>query len=66
MRTKGNPLNYASVQYMLNNRRYIGKYKYRDIIDPDRIPQDLFDRVQEKVERRSQVQRTGCFGECHC
>ena len=49
----GKPLNFNSVQHMLNNRRYIGEYKYRDIIVPDGIPaivpQDLFDRVQEKL-----------------
>ena len=49
----GKPLNFNSIQHMLNNRRYIGEYKYRDIIVPDGIPaivpQDLFDRVQEKL-----------------
>ncbi len=49
----GKPLNFNSVQHMLNNRRYIGEYKYRDIIVLDGIPaivpQDLFDRVQEKL-----------------
>jgi hypothetical protein len=57
--TKGNPLNYNSVQHMLKNRRYIGEYKYRDIIDPDGIPaivpQDLFDRVQEKMEKNKKA-----------
>ncbi len=56
---KGNPLNYNSVQHMLKNRRYIGEYKYRDIIDPDGIPaivpQDLFDRVQEKMEKNKKA-----------
>jgi len=37
---------------MLKNRKYIGEYQYRDIITPDGIPaiipQDLFDRVQER------------------
>lgn len=49
----GKPLNFNSIQHMLSNRRYIGEYKYRDIIVPDGIPaivpQDLFDRVQEKL-----------------
>lgn len=57
--TKGNPLNYNSVQHMLKNRRYIGEYKYRDIIDQDGIPaigpQDLFDRVQEKMEKNKKA-----------
>ena len=49
----GKPLNFNSIQHMLGNRRYIGEYKYRDIIIPDGIPaivpEDLFDRVQEKL-----------------
>lgn len=57
--TRGGPLNYNSVQHMLNNRRYIGEYKYRDIIDPDGIPaivpQELFDRVQEKLEKNKKA-----------
>ena len=49
----GKPLNFNSIQHMLSNRRYIGEYKYRDITVPDGIPaivpEDLFDRVQEKL-----------------
>ena len=49
----GKPLNFNSIQHMLSNRRYIGEYKYRDIVVPDGIPaivpEDLFDRVQEKL-----------------
>ena len=52
---KGRPLNYNSVEYMLKNRRYIGEYKYRDIVIPDGIPpivpKDLFDRVQIRMEK---------------
>jgi stalled ribosome alternative rescue factor ArfA len=37
---------------MLKNRRYIGEYSYRDVVQPNGIPaiipQDLFDRVQER------------------
>lgn len=51
--TRGQPLNFNCIQHMLSNRRYIGEYKYRDIIVPDGIPaivpEDLFDRVQEKL-----------------
>lgn len=49
----GKPLNFNSIQHMLSNRRYVGEYKYRDIIVPNGIPtivpEDLFDRVQEKL-----------------
>ena len=48
-------MKYNSVQHMLTNRRYIGEFKYRDVIVPDGIPaivpQDLFDRVQKKLEQ---------------
>ena len=37
---------------MLKNRKYIGEYKYRNVVNPNGIPaivpQDLFDRVQER------------------
>jgi len=37
---------------MLKNRKYIGEYKYRTVVNPNGIPaivpQDLFDRVQER------------------
>ena len=52
--TRGNPIVLNSVEKLLKNRRYIGEYRYRDILVPDGIPQivphDLFDRVQEKME----------------
>ena len=52
-------LTYGSVQYMLKNRRYIGEYSFRDIVVPNGIPaivpQDLFDRVQEKMGQNSRT-----------
>lgn len=55
----GKPLNFNSIQHMLNNRRYIGEYKYRDIIIPDGIPaivpDDLFDRVQKKLAQNKKA-----------
>ncbi len=57
--TRGQPLTYNSVQHLLNNRRYIGEYTYRDIIVPDGIPalvpQDLFDRVQDKMAKNKKA-----------
>ena len=53
--TQGRKLTYNSVQHLLNNRRYIGEYVYREIIVPDGIPAivppELFDRVQEKLAK---------------
>ena len=57
--SRGNPLSYSTIQHMLNNRRYIGEYAYRDIIIPDGVPaivtQDLFDRVQEKLAKNKKA-----------
>jgi len=54
VRTKrGGKISINSVTRMLRNRKYIGQYKYRDIVNPNGIPaivsQDLFDRVQERM-----------------
>ena len=53
--TRGQPLTYNSIQHLLNNRRYIGEYAYRDIVVPEGIPaivpQNLFDRVQERLAK---------------
>ena len=51
----GGDINYNSIQRMLNNRRYIGEYAFRDIVVPDGIPaiipKELFDRVQTKLAK---------------
>ena len=43
------------ISKILSNRRYIGEYRFRDIVVPDGIPaiidKDLFDRVQESLEK---------------
>ncbi len=57
--TLGRPMTFGSVQHMLSNRRYIGEYVYRDIVTPGGIPalvpQDLFDRVQEKLAKNKKA-----------
>ena len=55
IRTKrGGKISINSVTRMLHNRKYIGEYRYRDIVHPGAIPalipQDLFDRVQERMK----------------
>ena len=51
--TRGNPITYNSIQHILNNRRYIGEFAFRDTVISDGIPAivplDLFDRVQDKL-----------------
>lgn len=55
----GEKLNFNSIQRMLKNRRYIGEYSFRDIVIPDGIPaivpKDLFDRVQQKMEKNKKA-----------
>ena len=57
--TRGQKMTYNSVQHLLSNRRYIGEYTYRDIVVPDGIPaivpQDLFDRVQQKLAKNKKA-----------
>ena len=57
--TKGRPVSWAAVQHMLSNRRYIGEYSFRETVVPDGIPAivplDLFQRVQEKLEKNKKA-----------
>ena len=55
VRTKrGGKISANSVTRMLHNRKYIGEYKYRDIVQangiPAIVPKELFDRVQERMK----------------
>ena len=49
----GGKIGIDMVTRMLHNRRYIGEFKYRDIVNPNGIPAivpiELFDRVQERM-----------------
>lgn len=46
---------YSTFSTVLKNRKYIGEYKYHDIVIPDGvpaiIPADLFERVQKRMEK---------------
>ena len=57
--TRGRKMTFNSVGHILHNRRYIGEFRYRDVIVPDGIPaivpQDLFDRVQEKMAKNKKA-----------
>lgn len=57
--TKGGAVSWAAVQHMLSNRRYIGEYASQGVVVPDGIPaiipKDLFDRVQEKLEKNKKA-----------
>ncbi len=57
--TRGGEHTINSIAKMLENRRYIGEYSYRDMVVPGGMPaivlEDLFDRVQEKIERNKKA-----------
>ena len=52
---RGNQVTINMTTRMLHNRKYIGEYSFKDIVVPNGIPaivsQDLFDRVQARMER---------------
>ena len=56
IRTKrGGKVSINSVTRMLHNRRYIGEYRYRDIVHrngiPAIVPEELFEQVQERMKK---------------
>jgi len=60
IRTNRNlPMSIDSVKRMLHNRRYFGEYSYRDVVQPGGVPaivpQDLFDRVQARLEKNKKA-----------
>lgn len=56
---RGGKISIDIIKRMLTNRRYIGEYKYRDIVKPDGIPaiipQVLFDKVQKRMEQNKKA-----------
>ena len=52
---KGQPFNINSFSALLKNRKYIGEYRYQDVVIeggvPAIVPEDLFNRVQERMEK---------------
>ena len=56
LRTRtGKPFVKNSLFQIFRNRRYIGEYRYKDIVTPGGIPaivdEDLFNRVQQRFEQ---------------
>ena len=56
---RGKPFGLNSFWAMLKNRKYIGEYRYQDVVIPGGVPaivpQDLFDRVQARVEKNKRT-----------
>lgn len=57
--TKGSGISINVINRLLKNRRYIGEYQYREILNPEGIPvivpKDLFDRVQERMAKNKKA-----------
>lgn len=53
--SKGVKFTKSSLNGMLKNRKYIGEYKYMDIVVPNGVPaivsEEVFNKVQKKIER---------------
>lgn len=49
----GRPFTKSSFQNLLKNRRYLGEYRYKDIVTPGAIPALVDPDVFEKVQKRS-------------
>jgi DNA invertase Pin-like site-specific DNA recombinase len=52
---KGHEMNYNRVRHIISNRRYLGEYRFRDVVIPDAfepiVPQSLFDEVKRRIEK---------------
>lgn len=55
----GNRITLNIIHTMLKNRRYLGEYRFRDIVHPNAFPaiisEDLFDRVQKKMAKNQKA-----------
>lgn len=53
------PLCYNTVRRILSNRKYIGEYKFKDVVIPNGVPaiveQELFDKVQRRLEQNKKA-----------
>lgn len=49
---RGGKIGGTCIQRMLSNRRYLGEYKFRDVVVPNCIPPLISEELFEKVQRR--------------
>ena len=56
---KGNKISLNIIHHMLKNRRYLGEYRFRDIVRPNAFPaiisEELFEQVQEIVAKNQKA-----------
>ncbi len=59
---KGTPFKPSSFNALLKNRKYIGEYQYQDVVIPGGVPaivpEDLFYRVQQRMEKNKRAPAT--------
>lgn len=57
--SRGNKFTYSSFNLLLQNRKYIGEYKYQDVIIPNGVPAiidtQIFERVQTRMQKNKQT-----------
>ena len=55
----GNKITLNIIHHMLKNRRYLGEYRFRDIVHPNAFPaivsEELFNRVQERMVKNKKA-----------
>ncbi len=56
---KGKPFSMSSFNALLKNRKYIGKYRYQDVVIPGGVPaivpEELFCRVRKRMEKNKRA-----------
>ena len=55
--SQGKPLTKTSVSSILQNRKYIGEYRYRDVIVPNGVPAIISDELFELAQKRLEKNR---------
>ena len=57
--SRGSKFTYSSFNLLLQNRKYIGEYKYQDVIIPGGVPaivdMQTFERVQTRMQKNKQT-----------
>lgn len=55
---KGNEFSFCMISRMLQNRRYLGEYRWREIVIPGGIPQIIDEALFERVQRELAKNKT--------
>lgn len=59
IKNNNKPITYSVVYRMLTNRKYLGEYKFGDVILPNALPQiiseDIFNQVQKRFEQNKKA-----------